>query len=244
MDQKANQASTKTCPSAKPSQTGGTGGEPASAFAGLNEAGWIAETDSRAALFGSSGGIGTPRWLGACRSRCRHDGWAAAGRVPDPRCHACGPSIWRARTRSLERRRAMADAPPDLVIVASGVLTLADGTGPERSYRQIDAARWTISSGQHDRPGSGGEAHAPASPAIGDASSRRCRRASARSATTASVAGTATAPERPPSTCCSRISRSSWAGRTSRVGGRGIASRHGGQRRCPNLSSPTCPKGN
>ncbi len=33
----------------------------------------------------------------------------------------------------------MADQPPDLVIVASGVLTLADGTGPERSFRQIDA---------------------------------------------------------------------------------------------------------
>ena len=30
---------------------------------------------------------------------------------------------------------AMSDAPPDLVIVASGVLTLDDGTGPERSYR-------------------------------------------------------------------------------------------------------------
>lgn len=36
------------------------------------------------------------------------------------------------------------DEPPELVIVATGVLTLADGTGatgmrPERSYRQIDA---------------------------------------------------------------------------------------------------------
>lgn len=28
--------------------------------------------------------------------------------------------------------------PPDLVIVASGVLTLADGAGPERSLRQLD----------------------------------------------------------------------------------------------------------
>lgn len=33
---------------------------------------------------------------------------------------------------------SMADEPPNLVIVASGVLTLADGTGPERSFRQID----------------------------------------------------------------------------------------------------------
>ncbi len=31
------------------------------------------------------------------------------------------------------------DDPPDLVIVATGLLTLPDGTGPERSYRNIDA---------------------------------------------------------------------------------------------------------
>lgn len=34
----------------------------------------------------------------------------------------------------------MAEQPPQLVIVATGVLTLPDGTGPERSYRQIEAA--------------------------------------------------------------------------------------------------------
>ncbi len=33
---------------------------------------------------------------------------------------------------------AMRDTPPDLVIVASGVLTLPDGTGPERSYKSLD----------------------------------------------------------------------------------------------------------
>ncbi len=32
------------------------------------------------------------------------------------------------------------DNPPDLVIVATGVLTLDDGTGPERSYRHLDPA--------------------------------------------------------------------------------------------------------
>ncbi|RPF72586.1 SDR family NAD(P)-dependent oxidoreductase [Aurantiacibacter spongiae] len=32
------------------------------------------------------------------------------------------------------------DDPPDLVIVATGVLTLADGTGPERSLKQLDPA--------------------------------------------------------------------------------------------------------
>jgi NAD(P)-dependent dehydrogenase (short-subunit alcohol dehydrogenase family) len=33
---------------------------------------------------------------------------------------------------------AMRDSPPDLVIVASGVLTLSDGTRPERSYTSLD----------------------------------------------------------------------------------------------------------
>ena len=34
----------------------------------------------------------------------------------------------------------MADDPPRLVLVTTGVLTLPDGTGPERSYRQVDGA--------------------------------------------------------------------------------------------------------
>ena len=33
----------------------------------------------------------------------------------------------------------MRDPPPELVIVATGVLTLPGGTGPERSYRRLDA---------------------------------------------------------------------------------------------------------
>ena len=35
--------------------------------------------------------------------------------------------------------KAMRDAPPDLVFVATGVLTLPGGAGPERSYRRLDA---------------------------------------------------------------------------------------------------------
>ena len=38
-----------------------------------------------------------------------------------------------------EAAAMMRDEPPEWVIVASGVLTLADGTGPERSYRRLDA---------------------------------------------------------------------------------------------------------
>ncbi len=32
------------------------------------------------------------------------------------------------------------DDPPQIIVVATGVLSLPDGTGPERSYRSIDAA--------------------------------------------------------------------------------------------------------
>jgi NAD(P)-dependent dehydrogenase (short-subunit alcohol dehydrogenase family) len=34
----------------------------------------------------------------------------------------------------------MRDDPPEWVIIATGVLTLADGTGPERSYKRLDPA--------------------------------------------------------------------------------------------------------
>ena len=40
-------------------------------------------------------------------------------------------------------RDAGPDLMPDLVIVATGVLTLADGTGPERSYKALDGAAMT-----------------------------------------------------------------------------------------------------
>ena len=35
---------------------------------------------------------------------------------------------------------AMRDDPPEWVIIATGVLTLADGTGPERTYKRLDPA--------------------------------------------------------------------------------------------------------
>jgi NAD(P)-dependent dehydrogenase (short-subunit alcohol dehydrogenase family) len=93
----------------------------------------------RAAIFGASGGIG-----GALADALVERGvetWAGsrAGAVADDRMHGLRFDL--TDERSLAQAAAtMADAPPDLVIVASGVLTLADGTGPERSYRQIGGA--------------------------------------------------------------------------------------------------------
>jgi len=94
-----------------------------------------------AAIFGASGGIGaamctalTARGVGTVYAGSR------GGAVP------AGPHI-RPFTFDLTDEASIAGAagmmaaePPELVIAASGVLTLADGTGPERSYRKLDMA--------------------------------------------------------------------------------------------------------
>jgi NAD(P)-dependent dehydrogenase (short-subunit alcohol dehydrogenase family) len=93
----------------------------------------------RAAIFGASGGIG--RALADALVARGVETWAGsrAGAVADDRMQGFRFDL--TDERSLAQAAAtMADTPPDLVIVASGVLTLADGSGPERSYKQIDGA--------------------------------------------------------------------------------------------------------
>ena len=95
---------------------------------------------TRAAVFGASGGIGNAlvRLLQTRGVETIYAG-SRSGDVPE------GDSISSFRfdyddPASLDAvGKLMADAPPQLVIVATGVLTLPDGTGPERSVRQIDA---------------------------------------------------------------------------------------------------------
>ncbi|MDP4575360.1 SDR family NAD(P)-dependent oxidoreductase [Qipengyuania sp. G39] len=91
----------------------------------------------RAAVFGASGGIG--RALAEALVKQDAEIWAG--------CRSGDPGIAGAHsfafdlddeTSIAEAADAMSDAPPDLVIVASGVLTLDDGTGPERSYLSLD----------------------------------------------------------------------------------------------------------
>lgn len=93
----------------------------------------------KVAIFGASGGIGSALAL-ALAGRGAHVlagsragvGPEAPGITPfafdlaDEASIAAAVAAWRGD-------------PPTLVIVASGVLTLADGTGPERSLRHIDA---------------------------------------------------------------------------------------------------------
>jgi NAD(P)-dependent dehydrogenase (short-subunit alcohol dehydrogenase family) len=93
----------------------------------------------RAAIFGASGGIG-----GALATRLAERGvevWAGSrsGTAADPALRAFRFDL-SDEASIAAAAAAMAEAPPDLVVVASGVLTLADGSGPERSYRQIDGA--------------------------------------------------------------------------------------------------------
>ena len=93
----------------------------------------------RAAIFGATGGIGA-----ALATRLAESGvevWAGSrsGTAADPAL--CAFRFDLSDEASIAAAAgAMADAPPDLVVVASGVLTLADGSGPERSYKQIDGA--------------------------------------------------------------------------------------------------------
>ena len=94
-----------------------------------------------AAVFGASGGIGAAlthamakRGVGTIYAGSRKgEGPDAAGVVPFTFDLTNEASIANAAAR-------MRDNPPELVIVATGILTLADGTGPERTYKKLDGA--------------------------------------------------------------------------------------------------------
>lgn len=94
-----------------------------------------------AAVFGASGGIGRAMCEGLAARGCTriHAGSRAgagpdvAGVMPFAFDLADEPSIAAAAV-------AMKDDPPEWVIIATGVLTLPDGTGPERSYKRLEAA--------------------------------------------------------------------------------------------------------
>ncbi len=91
-----------------------------------------------AAIFGASGGIGAALVV-ELAARGVKQIWAGS-RSGGP--IAGGTSF----AFDMMEEASIADAagmlrgnPPDLVIVASGILTLADGRGPERTYKRLDA---------------------------------------------------------------------------------------------------------
>ncbi len=98
----------------------------------------------RAAIFGASGGIGA-----AFCNALAADGFkriyagSRSGGMPDVSFgrEVCLPFTFDLGQEDTLEGAAdlMRASPPNLVIVATGALTLPDGSGPERSYKKIDA---------------------------------------------------------------------------------------------------------
>ena len=95
-------------------------------------------TIRKAVIFGASGGIGAALALRLAEAGVQVMAGARSGEVP---AHAdITPFRFDlAEEASIaDAAKVMADDPPDLVIIATGVLTLADETGPERSFKALD----------------------------------------------------------------------------------------------------------
>ena len=92
-----------------------------------------------AAVFGASGGIG--RALSAALVERGLTVWAGS-RSGERLVEGAKPFRFDLGEEAsiADAADAMRDDLPDLVIVATGVLTLSDGTGPERSFKAIDGA--------------------------------------------------------------------------------------------------------
>lgn len=96
-------------------------------------------TWQRAAIFGSSGGIGAAMVQALAKNGTHVLAGSRSGEAPDlPNVmpFAFDLDDEDSIARAAEDWR---DNPPDLVIAATGVLTLDDGAGPERSFKHIDA---------------------------------------------------------------------------------------------------------
>lgn len=94
-----------------------------------------------ACVFGASGGIG--------RALCEALAAGGCERIYAGSRSGIGPqgSAFKPFSFDLQDEASIADAaammraaPPEWVIVATGVLTLPDGTGPERSYKRLESS--------------------------------------------------------------------------------------------------------
>lgn len=101
----------------------------------------------RAVIIGSSGGIGQALARALGRAGARVHALSRSGRLPDEAGMAHGLCDLADEASIAAAARAFTGLPaaerPDLVLVASGVLTLCDGSGaaaigPERSHKAID----------------------------------------------------------------------------------------------------------
>jgi len=94
----------------------------------------------KAAIFGASGGIGAALVLALAERGYAVMAGSRSGPVPEHPLITPFTFDLEHEPSIATAAAAIASAPPDLVIVATGVLTLPDGTGPERSLRAIDGA--------------------------------------------------------------------------------------------------------
>ena len=94
-----------------------------------------------AAVFGASGGIGAALCEELSRRGCEQV-HAGSRRGTGPSGGAIRPFAFDLADEAsiAAAAEAMRADPPEWIIVATGVLTLADGTGPERTYRRLDPA--------------------------------------------------------------------------------------------------------
>ncbi|WP_336986364.1 SDR family NAD(P)-dependent oxidoreductase [Altererythrobacter aquiaggeris] len=92
-------------------------------------------------IFGASGGIGAAmvRLLAAEPGIGSIYAGSRSGKVlRHPKITGFSFDLLRERS-IMEAAAMMKQQPPELVIIATGALTLEDGTGPEKSYRALDA---------------------------------------------------------------------------------------------------------
>ena len=118
-----------------------SGGEPLRQAACLPHMDASRQEPDCAAIFGASGGIGRAlvETLAAAGTRRIYAG-SRSGQVPAGDAVSPFRFDYDEPHSVAEAVSGMAGDPPQLVIVATGVLTLADGSGPERSYRHLDPA--------------------------------------------------------------------------------------------------------
>lgn len=101
--------------------------------------GGVGKWPNSAAIFGSSGGIGNALCAALADRGC-DTVYAGSRGGGEQIAEASRPFAFDLTDEASIAAAAdlMKDKPPEWVIVASGVLTLADGTGPERSYKRLD----------------------------------------------------------------------------------------------------------
>ncbi|MEO0461975.1 MAG: SDR family NAD(P)-dependent oxidoreductase [Pseudomonadota bacterium] len=94
-----------------------------------------------AAVFGSTGGIGRALCKALIAGGCETV-YAGSCAGTQPEGEGIHPFAFDLQNEDSIAAAAamMKDNPPQWVIVASGVLTLADGTGPERTYKRLSGA--------------------------------------------------------------------------------------------------------